>query len=310
MVTHQGWVHAFAFGRALRSLSLAGLAASFLPIALIATGHAESAKIKSEEVDTEHMFGFTEGSEIGEKGETELMSESTGRFGRTGGSYKQITNLFEAKYTLTDRFRISAAATLAYYDISGMTGLNDRSQALVQSISFNARYRVLDHQNAPFALTLSVEPRRSFVEDTSGARADGIGAQFAALADRELVADRLFGAFNLSYELERTRLHGGPDISREATFGMGAGLTTLTVHGFFVGVEARYLRQYEGFPPNNFVGQAFYVGPTFYAKLGENALISAAWNSQAWGSASGDSGAHDLVHFDRHQARLRFAVTF
>ena len=307
MVTHQGWVHAFAFGRALRSLSLAGLAASFLPIT---TALAESARNIREDVDTEHMFGFTEGSEIGEKGETEFMSESTGRFGRTGGSYKQITNLFEAKYTLADRFRISAAATLAYYDISGMTGLNDRSQALMQSISINARYRVLDHQDAPFALTLSVEPRRSFVEDTSGARADGIGTQFAALADRELVADRLFGAFNLSYELGRTRLHGGPDISREATFGMGAALTTLTVHGFFVGVEARYFRQYEGFPLNNFVGQAFYVGPTFYAKLGEHALISAAWNSQAWGSASGGSGAHDLVHFDRHQARLRLAVTF
>jgi len=55
---------------------------------------------------------------------------------------------------------------------------------------------------------------------------------------------------------------------------------------------------------------ALYVGPPFYAKLGEHALISAAWNSQAWGSASGGSGAHDLVHFDRHQARMRLAVTF
>ena len=310
MVTHQVWVHALAFGRAVRSLSLAWLAASFLPLVPIAAGHAESAKSKREEIDTEHMFGFTEGSEIGEKGETELMSESTGRFGRVGGSYKQITNLFEAKYTLADRFRVSAAATLAYYDISGMTGLNDRSQALVQSISFNARYRVLDHQDAPFALTLSVEPRRSFVEDTSGARADGIGTQFSALADRELVADRLFGAFNLSYELERTRLRGSPDISREATFGMGAALTTLTVHGIFVGVEARYFRQYEGLPLNNFAGQALYFGPTFYAKLGKHALISAAWNTQAWGSAPGGSGALDLVHFDRNQARLRFAVNF
>jgi hypothetical protein len=310
MVTHQVWVHASAFGRAVRNLSLAWLAASFLPIALIATGHAESVKIKSEEVDTEHMFGFTEGSEIGEKGETELMSESTGRFGRVGGSYKQMTNLFEAKYTLTDRFRVSAGATLGYYGISDMAGLNVRDQALVQSISFNARYRVLDHQDAPFALTLSVEPSRSFVEGTSGARADGIGTQFAALADRELVADRLFGAFNLSYELERTRLHGSPDISREATFGMGAALTTLTGRGIFVGFEARYFRHYEGLPLNNFVGQALYVGPTFYAKLGEHALISAAWNTQAWGSASGGSGDLDLVHFDRHQVRLRFAITY
>src|SRR5207247_2054115 len=126
-------------------------------------------------------FGFTEGSEIGEKGETELLSELTGRFARVSGSYAQIASMFEAKYTLANRFRVSAAATLAYYDISGMTGVDVRRQALVQSISFSARYRVLDHQDAPFALTLSVEPRRSFVEETSGARAHEIGAEFSAL---------------------------------------------------------------------------------------------------------------------------------
>ena len=30
---------------------------------------------KTGEVDTEHMFGFTEGSDIGEKGETEVEAE-------------------------------------------------------------------------------------------------------------------------------------------------------------------------------------------------------------------------------------------
>jgi hypothetical protein len=72
-------------------------------------------------------------------------------------------------------------------------------------------------QDAPFALTLSLDPRRSFVDETSGARVKEIGAVFAALADREFVADRLFGAFNLIYEMARTRLPESFDTSREAT---------------------------------------------------------------------------------------------
>lgn len=65
------------------------------------------------EVDTEHIFGFTEGSDIGAVGEKELETDSTGRFGRAGGSFSNIATALEAKYTLTERFRVSAAATVA-----------------------------------------------------------------------------------------------------------------------------------------------------------------------------------------------------
>jgi hypothetical protein len=91
---------------------------------------------------------------------------------------------------------------------------------------------------------------------------------------------------------------------------MAAAVTALTFHGIFVGFEARYFRQYDGLPLNSFAGQALYAGPTFYAKLGEHALISAAWNAQVWGSASGGPDALDLIHFDRQQVRLRLAVSF
>jgi hypothetical protein len=58
------------------------------------------------EVDTEHMFGFTEGSDIGARGEKELETDSTGRFGRATGSYNNIATAFEAKYTFTEYFRV------------------------------------------------------------------------------------------------------------------------------------------------------------------------------------------------------------
>src|SRR5262249_43468299 len=89
---------------------------------LVATSSARGAAgnrgDKTGDVDTEHMFGFTEGSDIGEAGEKELETDSTGRFGKFGGSYNNIATTLEAKYSFSDYFRLSADATVAYYDIA------------------------------------------------------------------------------------------------------------------------------------------------------------------------------------------------
>jgi len=83
---------------------------------LVATSSAHGAPGKRadkiEDVDTEHMFGFTEGSDIGEAGEKELEADSTGRFGRFGGSYSNVATTLEAKYSFSDKFRLSVDATV------------------------------------------------------------------------------------------------------------------------------------------------------------------------------------------------------
>src|ERR1700733_5842855 len=38
-------------------------------------------------IDTEHLFGFTIGSDVGEVGEKEIESSVTGRFGKQTGTY-------------------------------------------------------------------------------------------------------------------------------------------------------------------------------------------------------------------------------
>src|SRR5215472_16997432 len=118
----------------------------------LALGAAGVRADKNGDVDTEHMFGFTEGSDIGDKGEKELETDSTGRFGRLGGAYNNVATAFEAKYTLAESFRLSALATVAYYDISGLSELDGRHQGVVRSLSFEARYRVFDREHAPFGL--------------------------------------------------------------------------------------------------------------------------------------------------------------
>src|SRR5262245_45704816 len=275
-----------------------------------AFGAAGNRADKTGEVDTEHMFGFTEGSDIGDKGEKELEADSTGRFGRLGGSYNNVAMALEAKYSLSDRFRVSAVATVACYDISGVSGIDDRRQGALQSVSFDARYRLFDRAHAPFGLTISVEPHWGFADDASGAPADEQRAAFRAFADRELIAGQLFAALNVGYEPAQTRIHASGETFRESTFGIGAALAMQVMPHVFVGTEVRSLRHHEGLGLNSFAGQALYIGPTLYATFGPGYFLSAAWNVQVWGAVAASSGALDLVNLERHQVKLRFGVSF
>ena len=261
-------------------------------------------------VDTEHLFGFTEGTDIGAAGEKEVEVDSTFRSGKQTGSFATAASEIEFKYTAFENFRISAVATLAYYDIVGAAGLEDRRQAAAQSVAFDARFRLLDRDRAPFGLTLSVQPHWGFADETSGVRVDHFGIEMLLRADREIVPDWLFGGLNLLFDTDRTRLLAAGGIEQEPTLGIGAAIAAKVAPGVWIGGEARYLRSYDGAALNTFSGQGIYLGPTLYARLGERGWLSAAWNFQAWGGATGTSGALDLVNFERHQLKFRVGYEF
>src|SRR5215475_3194562 len=149
-------------------------------IAVLGTSSAEA----KDGVDSEHLFGFTEGSDIGSKGERELKNETTLRLDKAAGAFAAGTSEAELKYTVTDNFRVSAAATLAYFDVNGVPGLGDVNRdAAIQQASFSTRFRLLDRSKAPIGMTLSVEPHWGFVDETRGLRSGHFGAETALLVD-------------------------------------------------------------------------------------------------------------------------------
>jgi hypothetical protein len=272
--------------------------------------HADSLKTQTDQVDTEHLFGFIEGADIGGKGERELVIDSTLRAGKSTGSFADTASELEFKYTAFQNFRIAGAATLAYYDIAGVTGIEDARRAAIQSLSFDARFRVLDRAQAPFGLTLSVAPHWGLVDETSGVRTDHFGTEVQLLADRELKPDRLVGAVNLLFANDRARPLASDGVVLESLLGAGAALAVQITPDVWLGGEARYLRDYSGAALNAFSGQALYIGPTLYARLGKRAFMSVAWDVQVWGGATTMPGALDLTNFERHQAKLRLGFEF
>jgi hypothetical protein len=288
----------------MAAIGMASIAIAMSPI------HAESTETQTNQADTEHLFGFVEGADIGDQGERELVIDSTLRAGRSTGTFAATASELEFKYTAFQNFRISAAAALAYYDIAGVTGIEDARRSAIQSLFLDARFRLLDGSHAPLGLTLSVSPHWGLVDETSGVRTDHYGTEVQLLADRELKPDRLVGAINLMVANDRARLLASDGVQHESFVGAGGALAGQIIPGVWLGGETRYLRDYSGAALNVFAGHAVYIGPTLYARLSGNAFVSAAWSFQIWGRTSGAPGALDLANFERHQLKLRFGFEF
>lgn len=283
-----------------KAIGVAGVCiAALLPIG----GHAEG-------IDTEHLFAFMIGTDVGNVGEREFQSQTTGRFSRAGGSYRAMGQEFELEFVPARNFRVELGSTFASHGIFGIPGVADRSQFDWQGVSLDLRYRFLDREKNPFGLTLAAESHADRVDETTAARVRKYGTEFALAFDRELIPDLSVAALNLIYQPEWTRMLANGRTERESTVGAALAVMAQIRPVFSLGGEARYFRKYEGIGLDDFVGQALFVGPTLFLKLSDRSRLTANWSFQAWGRSAGSTAALDLVNFERHQARLVLGVNF
>jgi hypothetical protein len=273
--------------------------AALLPVG----GHAEG-------IDTEHLFAFMIGSDVGSVGEREFQTQTTGRLSRAAGTYRAMGQEFELEFVPAQNFRVELGSAFATHDIFNVPGLADRSQFDWQGVSLDLRYRLLDREKNPFGLTLAAESHADRVDETTAARVRKYGTEFTLAFDRELVPDLSVVALNLIYQPEWTRMLATGQTEQESTVGAAMAVMAQVRPGFFLGGEARYFRKYEGIGLDDFAGQALFVGPTAFLKLSDRSRLTANWSFQAWGHAAGSTAALDLVNFERHQARLVLGVNF
>ena len=102
----------------------AALLASLLSLAIAAPASAEP-----HGIDTEHLFGFTEGSDIGVPGERELESETTGRLGKRAGRFRAFDSGLALKMPLQ---RFELLTVLKANDVIGRQRLADCNSRLLR----------------------------------------------------------------------------------------------------------------------------------------------------------------------------------
>lgn len=272
--------------------------------------HAHGDGAHRDGIETEHLFGFTMGSDIDVPGAGHFLVNLDGRFTRQTGSYTAVSKRFEYSFTPWRDFEVGIGASFAAHAISGVDGLGDRRSAAFEGFSLELRRRLLDRATAPFGLTLSAEPHWARIDEASGERANKVAVEFTLAADRELIKDRLFGAINLIYEPEWVRLAATGQTEREATIGVSAALMWQLAPSVFAGAELRYLRKYEGAALESFAGEALFLGPVLSVNINERLTLVAAYSGQIAGREAGTSGSLDLENFERHRARLKAVVNF
>src|SRR3979411_687338 len=260
--------------------------------------------VQAEGIDTEHLFGFMIGTDVGSPGEREFQSQTTGRFSKSGGRYRAVGQEFELEFVPAKDFRIEVGSAFASHDINGVPGFEDRRQLAWQGVSVDLRYRFLDRDTAPLGLTFAVESHADRINETPAAVVRNYGTALTLAFDRELVPNFAVAALNLIYQPEWTRLVGTGAAEQESTIGAAFAVMAQMRPGFLVGGEARYLRKYEGIALEEFAGQALFVGPTAYFQLSERSRLTLAWSLQAGGRFAQSRPVLDLVNVGRHQAGL------
>jgi len=264
----------------------------------------------AEPIETEHLFGFTIGSDVGDVGDKEIEGSVTGRFAKRTGTYGATASTLSAEFVPVPNLRTEYTASVVSYDIAGVSGFADQRYAAFGGLSADIRYQFLQRGSAPIGFAVGAEPHWGRADDITGEPVSQYGVDFVAAADWEIVRDRVVAAFNLLYQPDTMRSKLTATWSQESTSGVAFAVMAQVHSGIFVGGEARYLRQYDGLGLDTLVGEGFFVGPTVYFKLSERAWMTLAWSAQVAGHATPVPGSLDLVNFERQQARLLFGVNF
>jgi hypothetical protein len=254
-------------------------------------------------LDTKNLFGFLEGADIGEKGDRSLEFETTGSFGGAQGLYRSIEQEFIFENALTDSFGLELGAHVLGQDIRGVPDLPDFVGVNFMGVSAEFRYMVMRRTaDVPIQVTLTVQPEYNSIAE-AGRQANDVTATFRAVADVISSDRRLYGAVNLTYAPDASRLPGQlwDDV---AVLSASAALSYRLTPPLMFGAEADYDRAYGGLAPRGFEGEAFYLGPTFHYQINEKIDLSAAFLAQT------PMGRLDFDEFPRQLAKLRLEVDF
>jgi hypothetical protein len=262
-----------------------------------------------EEFETKYIFGFTEGSGVGTRGEWELAPDTIVNSGKRDGQYTDIEEKLKFAYTPSDVVQLEFGPIASAHDIHNVSGLTDINTLTFGGLFGELRYLAVKRGPSPLALTLSLEPEWRAIDMTSGQDAVNYGVAAAINGDVEVLKDRLYLGFNLLYQPERTLAQDGTT-DDETTFGGSTAFAYRLLPNVTLGGEAWYLRHYTGLGANTFTGDAVYVGPTAYVQATAKIFFGFAWNAEIAGHGVGEPGTLDLADFSRNRFRIKAGWVF
>ncbi|HEX5510006.1 MAG TPA: hypothetical protein VFX37_16010 [Pseudolabrys sp.] len=284
--------------------------AQFIGLTILCLSLSAVCSVRAAEFDTEHLFAFSVGTDVGDPGEKEIEAAVGGRFGKSSGTFSALSSDLTLQYIPARNLIVEFSAMGDSHRIERVPDLVDRNATTFGGASFAVTYRLLSRSTDGVGLAAFAEPHWTRIDEDSGAPTDGYGTDLVLALDKEIVPDRVIGVLNVRFEPEFARSKDDGSWSRENTVGLGGALMFRLSDNVFAGLETRYLRRYDAISFRDFAGQAFYFGPSVSIALSERAWLTFGWSRQIAGQSSSGNGPLDLINFDRQQARLAIGVSF
>ena len=191
-------------------------------------------------MDSEHIFGFTEGADIGDKGESELESITIGRLGKQG-DFAVLTNETSYRYGVEQSFRASVGIVTDYYSVHDTPGYLDRTGLRQSGLTSEFRWQFSEHDSAPIGLTLSLAPTWRRVNDPTPGQGQAYTLPVSLLADHMFIPNQLYAAVNVTVAPTFSSVAGLWQSTQP--FELSAALAGALGDRIFLGGEVRWAAQ-------------------------------------------------------------------
>jgi hypothetical protein len=329
----------FWIGAALAAGVATGAAAADMPSRVTKpTAPPPSAACKETSALPTDVFGFTTGSDVNDLGALSGALQYNGNYGARAGrlyGHQLTAQLSYSPFPCVEigptiqGFSANAGLTTFGLDVRQFGG------------TVEMKYKVLGRAVHGVGLTITTEPgvfsRRYgtlanaggfpvFTDQFGNAlRPSGTAVSNLAriLIDFELVKDKLFGAINFEHAAvwddPASQFNGlrVKDYAKFSNLNIRAALAYKVTDAFFLGVEGSHQRAYAGTFLNRDLGNAWFVGPTFYWQATDKLAITGAYNYQVAGQteavalpAGRQTKEFDLFNFNRHLVKFKMAYSF
>lgn len=296
------------------------LLAVCLMLPLLAAGASRAGDDAEEDtVDSENLFGFTEGSDIGKKGQQEVVLDTIGAFSKRRGGpglsgYAAAQPILSYQYDATDNFSIEPGLIFDTRDTRNVAGIPDKTFGVFNGLSLELKYQFLKRTNAlPIGVALQVEPQWTRITPVEGQGADIFSVETRLMADIRLVPDKLWLGANMIFDPSVAHIKGSGAVDRNSTLSWSGALMGQVFKNAFVGPELRYARAYDGSFLNRFTGHAVFLGPVAHYQVSEKGFLTLAYATQLSGHDRDPEFARrafELNQFSRHNLRVRFGLDF
>lgn len=265
------------------------------------------------ELETEYLFGFTQGTDIGQPGEKEIGFESVGAFGKREGQYRAAEHKLEFAYNPTDNIHLELGLLGVTTNIKNVPDFDNKRITTFAGVSGELKWLILNRGPAsPIGLTLAVEPEFAWIDDGDGSRVRKVALETKLLADTELIPNRLYLGFNAGYEPEVIRPKNGGPVEHESTLSFSSALSFRVIPNVAIGAEVQYMRAYDmGIGLNHFTGDAVFVGPSLFIKLSNKSSLTLAWGRQVRGHSVDEPDQRlNLADFSRDIGKVKANFEF